>query len=292
VRVSVIVPTRNRAVLLAETLESILRQTFTDFELLVIDNDSGDQTAGLVAAYRQQDPRVRYLYHSERGIARARNAGLRVARGEYVAFCDDDDLWRPEKLQVQVDFLDHRPEVALVCTNAVTFGDGVPERRIYRRTPRILTFRRLLRQNEICNSSVLARREVLDQVGWFDERPEFHAVEDHEFWLRIAYRHRIVFLDRPLVRYRIHSRANRRRGVDAVEAWGTVIDKLWTSGLINPSLYAALNARVELERRWQLLKSGQTSPRAALGPPLAVGHRFKLLLRLCYTRFRGRNTTT
>jgi glycosyltransferase involved in cell wall biosynthesis len=290
VKVSVIVPTFNRVALLSETVESILAQTFSGFELLVVDNGSIDHTAELVETCRERDGRVRYLYHNDRGIAQARNAGLRAARGEYVAFCDDDDLWRSGKLQVQVDLLERRPDVALICTNAVTFGEGVPEHPVYRRPPRTLTFKRLLRQNEICNSSVLVCRAVLDRVGWFDERPEFHAVEDYELWLRVAHGHRIVFLDRPLVWYRAHNRANRRRGVEMVEAWRAVVDKLWATGLIDCRVYASLTAKIEMERRWQLLKMGRISPGAALRPPLVAKYRLELLLRLCYLLFRGRNT--
>lgn len=122
-RVSVLIPTYNYGAFLPAAIESVLAQTYTDYEVIVLDDGSTDHTAQIVAAY----PQVRYLYQENAGIAAARNRLLDEARGEFAAFLDADDLWMPEKLERQVSYLDRHPECSILFTEAKNFSERPQE---------------------------------------------------------------------------------------------------------------------------------------------------------------------
>jgi glycosyltransferase involved in cell wall biosynthesis len=213
--ISVVVPTYNRAALIGETIHSILAQSFHNFELLVVSDGSTDHTETVVTSYR--DPRIRLVKQSNSGgPARPRNTGVENSRGKYVAFCDDDDLWMPEKLEKQVGLMEQQPNTGLCFTRGVTFGDvDFFSKWTFKNGNRTNHFRSLLYGNFIANSSVLVRRSVLAEVGAFNTEKFLHGVEDYEMWLRIAYRHKLAWLNEPLIKYRIQSGglgANRSRG--------------------------------------------------------------------------------
>lgn len=212
--VTVVLPTYNRARVIGETIDSILAQQFHDFELLVVADGCTDETDAVVTAYG--DPRIRIVHQpNSGGPAKPRNTGVQQARGRYIAFCDDDDLWVPEKLQKQIAWMESTPDIALSYTSGVTFGEGdYFAKRTIKRGPRGDHFRRLLYGNFVPNSSVVVRKSVLDVVGPFNVDTRLHGVEDYEMWLRISYRYRLACLDEPLIRYRIHGTtlgANRTR---------------------------------------------------------------------------------
>jgi glycosyltransferase involved in cell wall biosynthesis len=186
-KVSVIIPAYNYADYLPEAIESVLNQTFDDFELLVVDDGSTDNTREVMRTF-VHDPKVRYLYQDNQGLAAARNAGIRNTHGEFVAFLDADDVWLERKLENQVDIMDSKPEVGLVYTD-IYFIDGegkiLTDRQWARRRKKTM-FEDLLFSNVITGSasSSLIRRECLDRVGLFDET--FKSLEDLDLWLRIA----------------------------------------------------------------------------------------------------------
>jgi glycosyltransferase involved in cell wall biosynthesis len=202
--VSVVLPTYNRATIIGETVESILIQEFQDFELLVVSDGCTDDTEAVVGSYN--DSRIRLVKQSNSGgPAAPRNAGIQNASGKYIAFCDDDDLWMPQKLARQVAVLERDPEAALCFTNGVVFGDGgAYSRRALKNGFDDDHFRRLLYGNFIANSSVLVRRDVLAAVGPFNIDSALHGTEDYEMWLRVAYAYKLVSIDEPLFRYRVH----------------------------------------------------------------------------------------
>jgi glycosyltransferase involved in cell wall biosynthesis len=205
--VSVVVPTYNRADLLGETLESILAQTLREIELILVSDGSTDDTPAVVA--RIGDPRLKFIEQpNSGGPARPRNVGVRAARGKYVAFCDDDDVWMPEKLAKQVELLEREPDLALCYTEGEYFGDSdIYTRTSLRGRPESRHFDALLYRNFITNSSVMVRRSVFAEVGEFNEDKSLRGTEDYEMWLRISRRHRIAGIHEPLFRYRVH-RAN------------------------------------------------------------------------------------
>jgi glycosyltransferase involved in cell wall biosynthesis len=224
--VTVVVPTYNRARLIGETIESILAQTFSDLELIVVSDGCTDCTEAVVEAFC--DRRIRMVRQTNSGgPARPRNIGIELARGKYVAFCDDDDLWMPQKLEKQVAVMERYPDVALCFTRGITFGSGgFFSRRALKRGVRSNHFRALLFGNFIANSSVIVRRNVLTKVGPFNTDRFLHGAEDYEMWLRIAYGHKLIKLDEKLIKYRVHlsnlaaDRAKgTRRGIHIVRKW-------------------------------------------------------------------------
>lgn len=183
--VSVIVPTRDRAALLARALRSVLGQTYDRFEVLVVDDGSEEDIAAVAGALA--DDRIRVLRQPRNlGVAAARNRGLKEARGELVAFLDSDDRWMPHKLERQVAILRRRPPKVGLVYSGVAAEDERGERTLTVPTARGDVFREMLWHNVVHfgTSSVVIRREVVDTVGLFDET--LPAIEDYDYWLRIA----------------------------------------------------------------------------------------------------------
>jgi glycosyltransferase involved in cell wall biosynthesis len=202
--VSAIITTFNRERFLGAAMESVLLQTHRDFELLVLDNSSSDGTAAIVA--RRTDPRIRYVRHRPLTIAAARNLGLREARGEFVAFLDDDDEWLPPKLERQVAVLRRGSQSLGLVYGGVTWID---ERGVAARTHlptlrgRILTD--LLWQRDAFTGSAsnpMMRAAALAALGGFNEA--LVTSEDWELYLRLAERFEVEYVPEVLVRIRTH----------------------------------------------------------------------------------------
>ncbi len=203
-RVSVIIPTRNRAQLLGTAIASVIRQTFQDFEIIVVDDASDDATESVVRAL--VDDRIRYFKHStRRNVSAARNTGVVGSRGEFLAFLDDDDEWLPTKLERQVNLLDQcAPVVGGVYTGFVmvdrmagdVLGAIVPSKAGH-------ILHELCRHNCIGTASTMVlRRKCLEEVGLFDET--VHFGEEYDMWIRVARRFEFTYLGEPLVRYSVH----------------------------------------------------------------------------------------
>lgn len=197
--VTAILPTYNRAHLLGRALRSALSQTYGDFELLVVDDGSTDDT--MDAVRRCADSRVRYLRQPRNaGVSAARNRGMREARADLIAFLDSDDEWLPEKLALQVRRFEGLPErVGLLYGSVVNRDD---EGREWTTVPasRGSLYRELLLSNVIHGTSgVMIRRSVVAAVGFFDE--QIPAIEDYDYWVRLARFFDIDFVEAPLIRY-------------------------------------------------------------------------------------------
>jgi glycosyltransferase involved in cell wall biosynthesis len=224
--VSVVLATRDQAGWLPATLASVGAQTFKDWELVVVDDGSADDTGAVVARARA-DARVRYLRvpHVER--ARARNAGLAAAAGDLIAFLDGDDLWEPEKLARQVAALDAAPEAAL-CYTLARYVDEADRPLPVRRPPVAIggrVFPALVAANLMILASVMVRRSALDATGGFDETLPVLGCEDWDLWLRIARRHPVVCVDAELTRYRRHP--GNTAGAQVLASGLHVLDRLY-----------------------------------------------------------------
>ncbi len=194
-RVSVIIPTCNRAHFLQEAVESVLNQTFQDFELIVVDDGSTDCTPYVLRKWKD---RIRWVRQENAGVSRARNVGIRAARSRYLSFLDSDDLWLKKKLEAQVAFLDANPHYPVCYTDEVWIRKGkrVNPKRIHRKYSGWI-FERCLPLCIISPSSAMIRREVLNETGGFDEA--LPVCEDYDLWLRIASRFPIFFLPEKLI---------------------------------------------------------------------------------------------
>ena len=194
--VSVIIPTYNRAELVGEAVASVLAQTYHSVELIVVDDGSTDATARVLAA---QHPALRLVRQEHTGMpGQARNAGARLARGAYLAFLDSDDLWLPQKLELQVEAAATADGAVLQHTRERWLRAGRPvSQRTQRHRRRGDLFADSLRKCVIGPSTVLVQRTVFAAAGGF--REDLQVAEDYELWLRLTVRHRVGYLDRELV---------------------------------------------------------------------------------------------
>jgi glycosyltransferase involved in cell wall biosynthesis len=201
--VSIVVPAFNAERFVAETIESVCAQTHRNWELIVVDDGSTDDTASVVQ--RMDDARVRLVKIPHSGLpAIARNRGIAESRAPNVAFLDADDVWRPAKLERQLEMLGARPRVGLIhCAAEVLDDPTAPVAKPTGHGKPLLI--RLLETNFIYNSSVLVRRSVLDEHGVFDTDPGLRGTEDYELWLRLAVAVEFAYVPEPLLLYRIHA---------------------------------------------------------------------------------------
>jgi len=194
-QVSVIVPTYNRAYLLKEALDSVLAQSYRNFELIVVDDGSTDHTSRLLASYGD---RITVLFHPNAGVSAARNRGIQAASGDLIALLDSDDYWLPGKLAAQVDFFKATPQALICQTEEIWIRNGIrvnPKRR-HRKLSGMI-FQASLPLCLISPSAVMMRKSLLDEVGLFDE--ELTACEDYDLWLRITWKYPVHLIPAPLV---------------------------------------------------------------------------------------------
>lgn len=212
-QVSVIIPTYNSAQYLIAAVESVLAQTFKDFEILVIDDGSTDNTSEVV---KQFPASVRYIKQKNQGVSVARNNGIKESRGKYVSFLDADDTWFPTKLEKQIEALNKNPEYKFCFSDflAVTKDlEPIPMKRARLEGSAINDL--LLRGNvvgSIC--TVICERELFENIGGFD--PALSQCADWDMWVRLATQTDFLFVDEPLVTYRQHD-ANMSRNAPLLE---------------------------------------------------------------------------
>lgn len=235
-RISVIVPIYNVEQYVAETIRSVLAQTYGDFELLLIDDGSPDRSVAVCAQF--SDPRIRLIRQANRGLAGARNTGIRQATGEYLAFLDSDDLWVPEKLARHVAHLDRRPEVGVsYARSAFIDAQGQPLNAYQMPKLTGITTPHLLCRNPVGNGSApVIRRQVFEEIRfranqdtqedcYFDER--FRQSEDIECWIRISIQTRWHFegLPEALTLYRLNDSGLSANLFEQLDSWEKVIEK-------------------------------------------------------------------
>jgi glycosyltransferase involved in cell wall biosynthesis len=184
--VSVVIPAYNTAGYIARTLDSVLAQTFTSYEIILV-NDGSPDTPALEQALQAYLPEIRYIKQENRGPSGARNAAIRKARGKYIAFLDSDDVWLPQHLARQVEALENDPNLGLVYANALHIEGDTPVGTTFDSTPQSLpvTFETLLRERStVSTSSAVASRQAIMEAGLFDE--SLNRCEDFDLWLRMA----------------------------------------------------------------------------------------------------------
>jgi glycosyltransferase involved in cell wall biosynthesis len=203
-RVSVIIPAHNTAPFIAESLDSVFGQSFRGFEVIVI-NDGSPDAAELEVALRPYRGRIRYIKQENRGLPGARNTGVRLAAGELLAFLDSDDIWMPDYLSAQLEFLDSNPRVHASIADVLLFGSGGQTavwRMLKEGMAAVLSFEQMLkREGGQLPSAMVVRRQRVLQVGMFDE--QLRIGEDVEFCLRLCCPDGIIgYIGRVLVKYR------------------------------------------------------------------------------------------
>lgn len=201
-KVSVIIPCYNAEDFIKEAIESVLSQSFQNFEILVVDNNSKDQSKAIIESF--QDDRVKYLKQEIQGEAAARNKGIEEASGEYIAFLDADDLWKTNKLEEHIKIHDANPDYGLSYSNCdyMLKDDGTLHTMIRLGFTGTVYYNLLAENFIITPSSVVVKKSVLDKVGNFNNT--YINGTDYDMWLRIAKKHKIIFLEEPLSIYRQH----------------------------------------------------------------------------------------
>ncbi len=274
--VSVIIPAYNAQNFIKATIQSVINQTYPNWEMLIVDDGSTDETRQVVQKYLA-DHRIQYLYQKNQERAAARNRGIRHASGKYIAFLDADDLWLPDKLKVQVEYLHNHPKTGLCFTHYMLInsqGESLGQQAVNFATGSN-QFYSLLKGNFIANSTVMTPRTILDKVGLFDESLPAFGSEDWDMWLRIARLYPIHLIDHPLTLYRLHeSNTSLERMRLSAEA---VLQKIFTDPtlpaniarnkkniyarlyLVLSETYLRLNQRQRAFKYWQL--AWQASPK-------------------------------
>ncbi|MBI5582840.1 MAG: glycosyltransferase [Deltaproteobacteria bacterium] len=258
--ISVIIPTYNRAPLVVEAVDSVLAQSCRDFELIVIDDGSTDDTEARLALLRG---RLHYLRQERSGVSAARNRGLALASGEWVAFLDSDDLWLPRKLELQTDFLARHPEAEICQTEEIWIRNG---RRVNPRLrhakPAGDIFEPSLALCLVSPSAVMLRKSLLATLGPGPFDPQLPACEDYDLWLRIACRKPVFLIEEALVIKRGGHADQLSRSTPALDRYRIqALIKLLQSDELSAGQSAA--AFRELERKCRIygqgcLKRGKT----------------------------------
>ncbi len=194
--VSVVIPTYNREQYITKAIDSVLSQTYSDIEIIVIDDGSTDNTQSILKPYGES---IRCYYQKNAGIAGARNAGIRRSSGRYVAFCDSDDYWLPDKLEKQMDLFGAHPEYGMVASQCASVRLDGRFREKNRPGRSGLVLNDLFVKNFIRTSSAVITRQCLDTVGLFDET--LRECEEYDLWLRIAAQFPVGFINESLAVY-------------------------------------------------------------------------------------------
>ncbi len=252
--VSVIVPTYNRGHYLELTLKSIVQQTYTNIEIIVVDDGSvGIENQDICNKFTN----VKYVkIDNSGGPCRPRNIGISKSKGTYVAFVDDDDIWHPEKIDLQVDILENNPDFGLVhnyCnvidehgeeTNETVGRPGKPKDKHGN------VLNRMIGNWTLMMPTPLLRKSVIDEVGFFNEDiPQTFA--DVEYWSRCAFHTKFYYLDEALVNYRKHSNnmsANNKVYIDLPIYLFNVVDRYYRKGAVNKEIYKKLQVNLCLSQ--------------------------------------------
>jgi len=207
--VSVVIPAYNCADFLFQTLDSVLNQTFSDFEIIVVDDGSTDNTKDLVSNYiDKHKDKIKYIYQENGGPAAARNKGIRNSKGKYIAFVDSDDLWAPEKLEIQMEFIQKNHDFHFVFSDMYLLDETGKIGDTIMKSKKPFSgyiFFELLKDNFIFSPTPLVKKECFEKAGLFCEERSIISTEDHYMWLKIAYYFKGGYIGKPLAYYRIRS---------------------------------------------------------------------------------------
>jgi glycosyltransferase involved in cell wall biosynthesis len=212
--ISVIIPTYNSDKFISEAISSVLRQTYTDYEIIVVDDGSTDSTKEII---ENNFPEVSYFYTTNQGVSRARNYGIQRARGEFIAFLDADDLWLPEKLEKQIGVFNADQELMLVFTEHRFFDANGIREATFSKKERLMkgdVVKNIFLHSHVALPTVMVRKNIFQEIGYFEE--DLNVAEDDNLWIRIALKFRIHLLDEVLVHCRMTENSLSRTTTNVV----------------------------------------------------------------------------
>ncbi len=228
--ISVIIPTLNRKETLKRAIRSVVMQSYTPYEIVVIDDGSEDGTKEWL---KDNYPNVKYIYQMNSGVSSARNKGIKFARGDWIALLDSDDEWLPSKLKDQANEIELNPAAKFLHTNEIWIRNGVRvnQKKKHKKYGGYI-FEKCLDMCRISPSSVLIKKDIFDEIGMFDET--LKVCEDYDLWLRFASKYPVHFLDQPLIKkYGGHS-DQLSKVDDGIESYRIrSLKKIMNSGILN-----------------------------------------------------------
>jgi glycosyltransferase involved in cell wall biosynthesis len=226
-KISVIIPTYNAISYLPEAVDSVLKQTFRDFELIIVDDGSSDRTVEWILSLT--DPRLKLITQENQGSAAARNRGIASAQGAYIALFDADDIWELTKLEKQAHFLDAHCSIGLVDTSVILIDEDGNTGKVVTSKAEGDVWKHLVQFQPVCScdSTPLIRRECFDTVGLFDRDLMF--LEDLDWWIRLASHYQFGAIKEPLVKYRQHSGSKSTNCRETLQAFHKIIEKAFES---------------------------------------------------------------
>jgi len=232
--ISVVIPAYNASCFLTETLDSVLSQSYQDFEIVLVDDGSTDSTDVLIKGYQNaHEEKIRYVYQDNGGVAVARNTGINHSKGKFIAFCDADDLWSLHHLKVLYDTITRDSSLGLVHSKTTKIDEGGTVIDSSNSDDTLLSgniFRALfLREANIVTSSVIFHKKCFDLIGPFDQQLSYLGCEDRDFWLRLTQRYPVQYVDSVLTYYRIRKDSLSSEQTKMHQARLYIIDK-YTGG--------------------------------------------------------------
>lgn len=229
--VSIIIPAYNAEKYIKTTINSALKQTYQNIEIIVIDDGSTDKTKNIIQSI--QDPRIIYIHQENQGQSAARNAGIKIAKGEYVALLDSDDLFLPQKIEKQVNFLEIHPDCGVCYCKIYNFFDDRPDKLFYNPVPNYsgFIFDKLLKHSVVNPLTAVLRKEHLERYGGFKD--DWRRCDEQYLWLKLAFNKvKFCYLDEVLAYYRVSKNSLSNQSVylkenyekflellDMVESW-------------------------------------------------------------------------
>lgn len=255
--ISIILPTYNRANLISETIRSVLNQTYANWELIVIDDGSTDETRSLVMSFKDQRIQHHFIEHTA-SIAMVRNEGLRKAKSEFIAFLDSDDLWKPHKLERQLSLLQSYPDTAFAFANGDQFGEGATPTPVLEDFFAGQIFLPFLLESRFIFyvPSLLFRKEVLHKIPLLDEN--LQSTADILFFLRLASEFKGIFTNESLVQIRKHT-TNHSNEMEPIAAdeYIKMLKKLSNEERLSKLHHSLLAAKAYYRLGIELLRHGK-----------------------------------
>jgi len=193
---SIIIPTFNRSSVIERAIESVLNQSFTDFELIIVDDGSTDETKTLLNKYEN---RIQYIYQENKGVSAARNLGVKEAKGKWLAFLDSDDEWLNKKLELQNKYIENNPGIKIVHGNEIWIRNGVRVNQMKKHAKG--GGDQFIRSLDLClisPSTVALRKDLYCELGGF--REDFVVCEDYDLWLKITHQYEVGFIEEDLIK--------------------------------------------------------------------------------------------
>lgn len=240
-KVSIIMPVYNSSKYLDRSIQSVINQTYSNYELVIVDDGSTDNSKDIITKYRSNVNTIKYIYEENKGIAGARNTGINNANGDYIALLDADDTWRRDKLESCVNAISNNLSVGFIYSafNVIDENDKILYSSILdiNATPDDIFKNLVLRKINIAAVTVLFRKKCCDSVGIFDESKEIMGVDDRDLWIRISSKYKCLYIPKILASWRKHPQNYSGQKDIMIQARINQLHKLLLSNFIDLNLY-------------------------------------------------------